>query len=100
MASIPSLDQIVGRLEAGAHQLADAEQADGAVALAHLFGFEATPGLGRVDVAGAPPWGSGSTEGPGGASAVRSIGSISSAADGAKTVMPGMDSASAMSRMP
>ena len=39
-------------------------------------------------------------EGPGSSRAVRSIGPISSAADGAKTAMPGMARASAMSRMP
>ena len=39
-------------------------------------------------------------EGPESASAARNIGSTSSAADGANTVMPGMESASARSSMP
>ncbi len=39
-------------------------------------------------------------DGPGSANAVFSIGPTSSAAEGAKTVMPGMASASARSRMP
>ncbi len=49
---------------------------------------------------GARVFGKRMVEGPGSSSAVRSIGSTSSAAEGANTVMPGMDSASARSRMP
>ena len=100
VASIPSAASSSAASRHAATSLPDAEQAHRAVARAQTLraARPCRPRPGRRG--GAPSWGSGSMEGPGSARAARSIGSISSAADGANTVMPGIDSASAMSRTP
>ena len=91
--------QLVRRVQARPDQLAHPEQAHRPVARAQLAGRQPDAHLGGVDVAGRRL---GETDGgrPGKLEAARSIGSTSSAAEGANTVMPGMDRASAMSRIP